>query len=45
MHNLIWPNSKKISRQMDGEKNRFYFGSTFLATARGPEKLLKTIQN
>ena len=23
MHNFIWPNSKKISRQMDGEKDRF----------------------
>ena len=37
MHNLIWPKHK-----MDGEKDRFYFGSTLLATARGPKKLLNT---
>ena len=28
---------------MDGKKDRFYFGSTLLATARGPKRLLKTI--
>ena len=43
MRNFIWPNSKEISRQMDEEKDRFYFGSTLLAFARGSKRLLKTI--
>ena len=43
MHNFICPNSKNISKQMDGEKYRFYFGSTFLAPTRGLKRLLKTI--